>query len=254
MSGVARIDGMKIGGVIVAVVALFLQIGPARAADPEPDAAARFAAAEEARLHTDWANLGRFHEENQQLFSDHKRVDIVFMGDSITQGWPDKDPDFFKPGRVNRGISGQTTPQMLVRFRQDVIDLRPCVVHIWAATNDLAQNTGPMTLEQTEANFRSMTELAQKHGIKVVLASTPPAADFHWHPGLDPAPKIKELNAWLKRYAAKVGAVYADYYSALQDGNGGMNPDFTYDGVHLNEQGYAAIRRIAEAALCRALK
>ncbi len=173
---------------------------------------------------------------------------VVFMGDSITQGW--KLDEAF-PGKpyVNRGISGQTTPQMLVRFRQDVIDLKPKVVVILAGTNDIAGNTGPMTLEQTEGNLASMAELAAANGIRVVLCSVLPAFDYHWAPGLTPAPKIAQVNAWLREYAAQKGYVYVDFYSAMKDDRGGLPTTLSRDGVHPLPAGFAVMSPLAEAGI-----
>ena len=178
---------------------------------------------------------------------------VVFMGDSITQGW--KLDEAF-PGKpyVNRGISGQTTPQMLVRFRQDVIDLKPKVVVILAGTNDIAGNTGPMTLEQTEGNLASMAELATANGIRVVLCSVLPAFDYHWAPGLAPAPKIAQINAWLKDYAAQKGYVYVDFYSAMKDDRGGLPATLSADGVHPLPAGFAIMSPLAEAGIEKALR
>jgi lysophospholipase L1-like esterase len=208
---------------------------------------------EEQRLHTDWAWMGRFRAEDAALVARGVRPDVVFIGDSITQGWLDKAPAFFTPGRVDRGIGGQTTPQMLVRFRQDVIDLKPRAVHIMAGTNDIAGNTGPISLEETEGNLASMTELAQAHGIRVILASIPPAANFPWRPGVETAEKIRAANAWIRAYAARVGAVYADYTAVLDDGRGGMKPGLASDGVHPTPAGYAVMAPTAERAIAEAL-
>src|ERR1035441_7045717 len=143
------------------------------------------------------------------------------MGDSISQGWK-RDESFPDKPYINRGIGGQTTPQMVVRFRQDVIDLKPKAVVILAGINDIAGNTGPMTLEQTEGNIASMAELASTNGIRVVLCSVLPAFDFPWARGLTPAPKIVSVNTWMKQYAAEKGYVYVDYYSAMSDERGGL--------------------------------
>ena len=205
----------------------------------------------EHRLHTDWAWLGRYQSDNAALRS-RNAPRIVFIGDSITQGWIDKVPDFFTEGRIDRGIGGQTTPQMLLRFRQDVIDLHPAAVQIMGGTNDIAGNTGPMTPEQTKANIMSMAELARANGIRVILASIPPAANFPWRPGLSTAPRIAAMNAWLKDYAAHTGATYADYWAALHDGDA-LRAALTYDGVHPNEAGYAAMAPVAERAIRDAL-
>ena len=204
------------------------------------------------RIHSDWAYLARYQDENAALIASGRKPDVVFMGDSITEGWQAKRPGFFTPARVNRGISGQTTPQMLVRFREDVIALHPRMVHIMAGTNDIAGNTGPMTADMTQANIASMVELAQASGVKVILASIPPANAFPWRPGLETIGKIAALNDWLRSYAASHGVVYADYWAALQDGHGGMKPGLAYDGVHPTEQGYDVMLPVAEAALTRA--
>jgi lysophospholipase L1-like esterase len=177
----------------------------------------------------DFANLARFRDANAALAAPAAGENrVVFMGDSITQGWH-LDQSF--PGKpyVNRGISGQTSPQMLVRFRQDVIDLKPKVVIILAGTNDVAGNTGPMTPEQTESNLSSMADLAAANGIQVVLCSILPAFDFPWHPGQEPAPKIVKLNEWIKGYAAQKGYPYVDYYGAMKDDRGGLPATLSRD-------------------------
>ena len=205
-------------------------------------------------LHDDWAWIGRYRAENAALIASGVRPDVVFMGDSITEGWPSKAPAAFTAGLVGRGISGQTTPQMLVRFREDVIALHPRAVHLMAGTNDIAGNTGPMTPEETQANIASMTELAQANGIAVILGAVPPAAAFPWRPGLETAQKIKTLNAWLRAYATRVGATYADYTAVLDDGRGGMKLGLADDGVHPTAAGYAAMAPVTNAALAHALR
>lgn len=201
----------------------------------------------------DWAYLKRYQQENAQLTPSNDRV--VFMGNSITVGWAKLFATQF-PGKpyIGRGISGQTTPQMLVRFRQDVIALKPKVVVILAGTNDIAGNTGPSTIEMIEDNLASMTEVAQANGIRVVLSSVLPVYDYPWKPGLEPAPKIMALNAWMKDYAAKRGAVYLDYHSAMQDERHGMKAGLAYDGVHPNEAGYKVMASLAERAIQEALR
>ena len=179
---------------------------------------------------------------------------MVFFGDSITDAWVSNGGTFF-PGKpyVNRGISGQTTPQMLVRFRQDVIDLHPEAVVILAGTNDIAGNTGPSTLEMIEDNLRSMSELAQANGIHVILASVLPAADYPWRKGLEPASKIKALNQWMANYCAEKKIIYLDYYSLMADEAGGMKPGISKDGVHPNAAGYAIMEPLAQKAIDKAL-
>ena len=203
----------------------------------------------------DWANLTRFKEDNAKIGMPRTCDDrVVFMGNSITQGWIEKVPKFFENRPyINRGISGQTTPQMLVRFRQDVINLYPKVVVILAGTNDIAGNTGPSTLEMIEDNIHSMTELAQSNGIQVVLCSVLPAFDYKWKPGLEPAEKIVELNRRIKKYAETHGAVYCDYFSAMADERNGLPESLSGDGVHPNPEGYALMAPIAETAIARAL-
>jgi lysophospholipase L1-like esterase len=210
----------------------------------------------EERLHSDWAYLARYRDEDAKLGPPRTGEQrVVFYGNSITEGWA-KYFDAMFPGKayIGRGISGQTTPQMLVRLRQDVIGLAPAAVVILAGTNDIAGNTGPSTVEMIEDNLASMTELAQAHGIRVVLSSVLPVYDYPWRPGLEPAPKIQALNAWMKDYAAKHGAVYLDYYSAMADGRGGLKAELGTDGVHPNEAGYRVMAPLAEQAIAQALK
>jgi lysophospholipase L1-like esterase len=206
------------------------------------------------QLLLDFGGLEHFREADVKLAASAPGDQrVVFMGDSITEGWK-LDQSF--PGKpyINRGISGQTTPQMLLRFRQDVIDLQPKVVVILAGTNDIAGNTGPMTLEQTEGNLASMAELASANGIRVVLCSVLPAFDYSWAPGLEPAPKIAQMNAWLRGYATAKGFVYVDYYSAMKDEHGGLPPALSRDGVHPLPAGFAVMAPLAEEGIEKALK
>jgi len=204
----------------------------------------------------DWANLERFREENAELgppAQGEKR--IVFMGNSITEGWSQHSPSFFevKP-YINRGISGQTTPQMLLRFRADVINLEPEVVVILAGTNDIAGNTGPSSLEMIMDNLISMAELAKANDIKVILCSVLPAYDYPWRPGLNPDEKIPALNEMIKTCAGQNGLIYLDYFSSMVDDNNGMKDEYTYDGVHPNEAGYRVMEPLVEKAIGMALK
>ncbi len=235
--------------VAAAILALPLLSTLALAASP----AAPTDPAAEARLHTDWAWMARYKADDAAREAAGQRPDVVFMGDSITQGWYDKVPTYFRPGLVDRGIGGQTSPQMLVRFRQDVLDLHPRAVHIMMGANDIAGNAGPMSLQETEANFETLSELARAHGVKVILASVTPAADFPWRPGLETVGKIRTLNAWIRTYAARTGAVYADYTAVLDDGRGGMKPGLSVEGVHPTAAGYAVMAPVANAAIVRAL-
>ncbi|MDT7830723.1 SGNH/GDSL hydrolase family protein [Pricia sp. S334] len=203
----------------------------------------------------DWANLEQFREANQKLdapTTDENRV--VFMGNSITIGWLNKRPEFFKAKPyINRGISGQTTPQMLVRFRQDVVDLKPKVVVILAGTNDIAGNTGPSTLKMIADNIKSMAEIATANDIKVVLSSTLPAFDYPWKPGLGPAPKIIELNKMIRSYAEENGHVYLDYFSAMADDRNGLPKKYAHDEVHPTVEGYKVMEPLVEEAISEAL-
>ena len=196
---------------------------------------------------------GRYRADNERIIAADEKVDVVFLGDSITEGWKDKRPGFFTPGRVGRGIGGQTTPQMLVRMQPDVVDLKPRAVHIMAGTNDIAGNTGPMTQEMTRDNIRAMTAIAQHHKLKVLLASIPPAASFPWRPGMETVKPIREINSWLKSYAAEIGAIYVDYHPVLADATGAMRPGLAYDGVHPTEAGYDAMATVINPILKRVL-
>ena len=207
------------------------------------------------RLRNDWANLARYRDANAKLpppAPGESRV--VFMGNSITDSWAPLFDSLF-PGKpyIGRGISGQTTPQMLVRFRQDVIALQPKVVVILAGTNDIAGNTGPSTLEMIEENLTSMTEIAQANGIRVVLASVLPVYDYPWRPGLSPAQKIVDLNRWIKGYAESHHAVYLDFHSAMADSRQGLPPELSGDGVHPNNAGYRIMAPLTERAIEQAL-
>jgi lysophospholipase L1-like esterase len=218
-------------------------------------AALAFPAALTAQTSTDWANLARYRQANAEVsLQSAAQNRVVFMGNSITEAWAKLFPAQFR-GKpyIGRGISGQTTPQMLVRFQQDVVALHPAVVVILGGTNDIAGNTGVSTLEMIEDNIRSMTEIAQANDIRVVLCSVLPVFDYPWKPGLEPAPKIVMLNAWMKRYASQVGAVYVDFHSAMADERQGLRSDLGSDGVHPNEKGYAIMVPIVEKGIATAL-
>ncbi|UAK23046.1 SGNH/GDSL hydrolase family protein [Sphingomonas nostoxanthinifaciens] len=204
-------------------------------------------------LTRDFGQICRYHAANAALKASGTPVRVVFMGDSITDNWIGKDASLFAGGLVDRGISGQTTSQMVVRFREDVIALKPKAVHIMAATNDVAGNTGAATMETVQGNIRTMAELARAHGIQVILASVPPAAAFPWSPEKKPAPTIIALNRWLRAYAAENGFAYVDYHAALADANGGMKPGLSSDGVHPVEAGYAIMRPLALAAIAKTI-
>jgi lysophospholipase L1-like esterase len=210
----------------------------------------------------DWANLGRYREANRTLGAPPSgAARVVFMGDSITDDWPQRGSAFFagKP-YVGRGISGQTTPQMLVRFRPDVLDLNPRVVVILAGTNDIAGNTGPMTNEEIQGNLASMAQLAKANGVRVVLSSIQPVSAYHTAPNgvpqtvTRPMERIRAVNEWMKAYAAKEGHVYLDYFSAMVDEKGLLKAELSSDDLHPNAAGYAVMAPLAEAAIARALE
>jgi lysophospholipase L1-like esterase len=212
----------------------------------------------------DWPNVARYREANRSLKAPGAGESrVVFMGDSITDGWQQPRYGGFFPGKpyVDRGISGQTTPQMLLRFRPDVIDLSPKVVVILAGTNDIAGNTGPMTNEEIQGNLASMSELAHAHNIRVVLASVTPVSNYHVASPASvpqttarPMARIRTLNEWIKSYAASHGDVYLDYFSAMTDASGLLRTELSEDDLHPNAKGYAVMAPLAEAAIAPALK
>ena len=204
-------------------------------------------------LARDWPNLCRYKEANAALRG-APPPKVVFMGDSITEGWVRGDPALFADGVVGRGIGGQTSPQMLVRFRQDVVALSPRVVHLMAGTNDIAGNTGPATVQDYQNNILAMLDLARAHGIAVVVAGIPPSQRLYWRGDLDPRPLIRELNAWLRATAAEQGLVFVDYGAVLADAEGGLRADLGNDGVHPNRAGYAAMRPLADRAIAAAVE
>lgn len=204
----------------------------------------------------DWANLNRYRKANAQLeLPTPNENRVVFMGNSITEGWVRHHPDFFKSNPyVGRGISGQTTAQMLLRFRPDVIDLKPKAVVILAGTNDIAANRGPVPVEQIAGNIFSMAELAKANGIKVVLSAALPANSYGWRPAISPADKIIKLNALIRAYAKENNIVYLDYYTPMVDGNKGLKKEYGRDSVHPNLDGYKVMESLAKKAIEKALK
>jgi len=216
------------------------------------------AAPKEDPMRTDWANLARYAPANQQLSAPKAGTPrVVLMGNSITDAWPRADSAFFagKPYEyVGRGISGQTSPQMLLRFRQDVLDLHPAAVAILAGTNDVAQNTGPYNQQATLNNIISMAELARANGVKVILCSVLPAYDFSWRPGLAPAPKIVALNEQMKAYARRNNFTYLDYHAAMADERQGLPTTLSKDGVHPTLAGYRVMEPLLQKAAAEALK
>ena len=228
---------------------------PALVTNPRPKGVATQSICLDGESLADWAQLDRYRADDAALTppaTGEQRV--VFYGDSITDAWG-HGADFF-PGKpyVNRGISGQTAPQMLVRFQQDVVHLKPAAVVILAGTNDIAGNTGPETPDMIEDNFVSMAAIAKQSGIRLIIASILPAAAYPWKPGVQPADQIRALNAWLKDFCQRDGDVYLDYYTAMADGQGGMKPGLSKDGVHPTPQGYAIMAPLAEKAIADALR
>ncbi|GAB3931747.1 SGNH/GDSL hydrolase family protein [Mucilaginibacter myungsuensis] len=204
----------------------------------------------------DWPGIGRYEKQNAALSEPVKdETRVVYMGDSITDFWINNDGDFFKNNNyIDRGISGQTTGQMLIRFRPDVINLKPKVVVILAGINDIAENNGPSKLEDVMGNLASMAELARANKIKVVMASVLPAAAFPWKQSIDPKPKVKALNDMIKAYAEKNKFIYLDYFTTMVDENQGLPKAIADDGVHPNLAGYKIMEPLAQAAIAKALK
>ena len=253
-AGLSSIVGMKLKSVAVLVLGTMAASAQLveEFAPPRASCCLQFSAQALADQLQDWNQLGRYHAANASLQPQVGRV--VFYGDSITDAW--KLAEAF-PGKpyVNRGISGQTTQQMLVRLFPDVINLKPAAMIVLAGTNDIARNTGPMTQTMIAQNVQAMTELAQLHGIKVILCSVLPVSDYTSRPktAQRPPADILKLNAWLKEYAARTGAIYADYFSAFVDEKGWLKDGYSGDGLHPNPKGYALMAPIAEAAISKAL-
>jgi lysophospholipase L1-like esterase len=239
------------------------QTPAARATCPEVATALTALMRNDTRLR-DWPNFARYREDNRALpATAGNDARVVFMGDSITDAWQQPRYGGFFPGKpfVDRGISGQTTPQMLLRFRPDVLALEPKAVVILAGTNDIAGNTGPMTNEEIQGNLASMSELAHAHNIRVVLATVTPVSGYHVaspaavpQTTLRPMARIQALNDWIKTYAAAHGDVYLDYFSAMTDRSGLLRAELSEDDLHPNAKGYAIMAPLAEAAIARALK
>jgi lysophospholipase L1-like esterase len=204
-------------------------------------------------LTRDFADLCHYRFDNATLLKGAPAI-AVFMGDSITEAWGVGDASLFTGGIIDRGISGQTSPQLLMRFYQDVVALHPKAVHIMAGTNDVAGNTGPSSPDDFKNNIRAMVDLASANHIHIVLASIPPAERFTWRPDIQPVEQIRQLNAWLRQFAAQRKLPYADYYSALTTPSGAFRAELSNDGVHPNSDGYAAMRPIADAALAKATR
>ena len=201
----------------------------------------------------DWANLSKYKLDNLEILQNPTDNLVVFMGNSITENWSLHSPDFFKNNPfLNRGIGGQTTPQMLIRFKPDVVNLNPQSVVILAGINDIAGNTGPMEISNIAENIFSMAEIAKEYGIQVYICSVLPAKDFPWSPNIEPAKKVIKLNNVLREYCLKNNIVYVDYYSKMEDGRGGLKvPEYTsaVDLVHPNSDGYAVMESIILKAI-----
>jgi len=239
----------------IVVVLAGLMLGSTAVAQQPPDPCASLKEDQQAMelQLRDWPDLAKYQEDDAKLGPPAKGESrVVFLGDSITEFWTLSGSFRGKP-YVNRGISGQTTPQILLRFRQDVIALRPSVVVILAGTNDIAENTGPTTLAAIEDNLASMVDLAKRNGIRVVLSSLLPALQYPWKPELAPVEKIRALNDWIKDYAAKEGLVFLDYHSAMANDKRGLRAELSEDGVHPNQAGYAVMAPLVEKAITAAL-
>jgi len=225
-------------------------LSPSMMAFLRSDAARAAAAARrQAQAARDWAGLCEYRADNGALAASGTRPELVMMGDSLTDNWVYGDPSLFGPKVVGRGIAGQVTGQMLVRFEQDVIALHPRIVHILGGTNDLSGAWGPFRPEDIEANIAAMADIARAHGIRVLVASLTPATELVWAPEVRPAAQIVAVNAGLRAYARANGLTYVDYHSALVGPDGGMKPGLSDDGVHPNRRAYALMRKVLEAAL-----
>jgi acyl-CoA thioesterase-1 len=228
---------------------------------PDVARAMRDLIAQDARLR-DWPNLTRYRMANDDVARAGTPVDVVFLGDSITDNWDEEGRGGFFPGKgyLNRGIGGQTTPQMLVRLRPDVLAHKPKVLVVLAGTNDIAGNTGPMTNEDIEQNLAAIAELASAHGVKVVLAGILPVSDYHQKPEVvaqvirRPMARINAVNTWLRQYATEHGHVFLDYAPAVADAGGMLKTEFSEDDLHPNAMGYAAMAPLAEAAIAQAMR
>jgi lysophospholipase L1-like esterase len=229
----------------IAMIQALLDRQPVDTAWMTPELVAERTAREAQARARDWPELARYRAANAGI----PAPDLVMIGDSLTEIWGLATPDLFGPSIVNRGIGGQTSPQILLRFMPDVVDLNPRRVHILCGTNDIAGNTGPSVPEDFQRNIRAMADIAQANGIGVLLASIPPAASMFWQPAAEPGEWIPTLNAWLRAFAASRGFAYLDYHSALTDGAGALQDHYSADGVHVTRAAYRVMRDILEAAL-----
>jgi lysophospholipase L1-like esterase len=205
------------------------------------------------RLREDWPGWRRYADNNATLIAAKQAIDVVLLGDSITEGWQATRPGFFSHRRICRGVSGETTPQMVLRMIPDVCDLKPAIVHILAGTNDIAGNTGKMTLKHSQDCYTAMYNIAHSHGIHVIFGSIPPADAFPWRPGLDTRTPIASLNRWLSGFAQKTGATFINYHSVLANGDRAMKAEMAEDGVHPTAKGYDAMATLLEPVLTKTL-
>jgi len=206
-------------------------------------------------MNQDWPNLKYYRAENQKIIENKNFPKVVFMGNSIIEGWVDMHPDFFKENNyLGRGIGGQTTPQMLIRFIPDVIDLKPEVVVILAGTNDIAENSGFSSQKMIKDNIKAMAQLAKQNDIKVILCSILPVFDYPWNPGLKPVPKIADINKWIQEYAEANNLIYLDYFSHLADANQGMKNEYAEDGVHPTRAGYKIMEPLVVEEIRKLMK
>ena len=201
-------------------------------------------------MEQDWANLKKYKAQNEKIIANQDFPDVVFMGNSITEGWVNAQPDFFKNNNyAGRGIGGQTTPQMLIRFMPDVVNLNPKAVVILAGTNDIAGNTGFSSVDMITNNIQAMAQLAEANNIKVILASILPVYDYPWRPGLEPVQKIAEINTWIKKYTEENKHTYLDLFTPLKDQKEGLPKRYSEDGVHPNLEGYRVMAPLTKKAI-----
>ncbi|MCM8570629.1 SGNH/GDSL hydrolase family protein [Gramella jeungdoensis] len=205
-------------------------------------------------MEQDWAQLKYYQKENQEILKSFNCPDVVFIGNSITEGWAKMHPDFFHNNNyLGRGIGGQTTPQMLIRFTPDVLDLNPKAVVILAGTNDIAGNTGFSSVKMVTDNIKAMALLAEQKKIKVILCSVLPVCEYPWRPEIEPVIKVDTLNSWIENFAEKHGFIYVDFFSPMANYKFGLDKDYSEDGVHPNEKGYEVMEPLVQAAIEKAL-